>query len=542
MVLSLRLSSKPQKEPSLFFARSFPFSFSVSDALKAMKNMSISVDNGSTVTIIKCGIPDNGEYFLDKFLTAKLLHCPGSRTRETIKASVLLQPTAKGFHFVERYCRRNGISNDNVSEMLLSEYNSMQCICLDRHHLTGEIMRSEGIVKLLFQRFMGPSPNTYDASNPPDEIAINNLSRIYGQKVELSLHSPISLIFETGNMDQRVSPYAHRYFTHPDSDSLMQYYVSSKGVRLHQTREFYDKRKSRVSVDFCVSGKAAVQWLSDCTDTIKPSESFALASLFLKYKLLEPITLEPSISGSSDNIVVSRQAYYQLSDRGRRMVFWDRDHFFRHKSQVEQTEEYEEDEFYTPGSSFVMDEDDESDEVSNSKHSSPGRNNNTNTSAITLQMILSDPAMCHLFREYLEENLCQENLLFYKDMEKISDMYKHLKLLKKLPNDKEPIESYSTTILSAIYGVLGRYFSPRAPYGLNIDAQIKRMIIEEMTTNQSLTNDNKNNNNKHETSALVDRMEPLLEKARELAVKMMSQDSLQKFLRSSYYLSAVRSC
>ena len=105
------------------------FSFTVEEALAAIQNLSVKIVSGSTKTTISCCVSSGSAgLFLERFMSARLLHCPADRTRSTPKRGTVLQPTAKGVFFIQRYCDVNGIIYN--SPLLLSPLNSMCCFHL----------------------------------------------------------------------------------------------------------------------------------------------------------------------------------------------------------------------------------------------------------------------------------------------------------------------------------------------------------------------------------------------------------------------------
>ena len=296
LIIYLPLTEHSNTSKRGFFAKSYPYTFTVDDAIEKMQTMQVVIDNGNTTTTITCGVRKSGVMgFLNKFMAARLIHCPGDRTRSIIKPSVLLQPTAKGAHLLQRYCLKNGIKNPNVTKFLLSSYNSMRCISLDRHVHSDKLVKSYTFAYLLFQRFMGSKPNVFRPTNPPDDIPHNSIDTIYGQtQAFYSLKSPAHsdcFVLDSGSGHAHAidrSPYAHRYFTHPDSDSLSQYYVSYKGVRLFHNKHFLGLDKRPQTVEYYMTGKAAFQWLLESTDVVYPAEAMELANLLVEHGLLEP--------------------------------------------------------------------------------------------------------------------------------------------------------------------------------------------------------------------------------------------------------------
>lgn len=425
LILSLNLSSSGPVSssksktasliPSKIRRSYYPYSFYVEDALQTIQNMSVSIITGTTKTTITCSVPSHSALtFIQRFMSARLLHCPSDRTHSKPVSNIILQPTAKGVYFVERYCRKNGIylsSNAPINALLGSVHNSMKCISFDRHSITDELICNEAFVFLLFQRLMGPYPNVYSPSNGSDPIpyppnisdllqsqsgsnhSSNQNSNIHSSTLnlafqDLALYSPLEEKnfedqYQSGNKVE--SPYYHRYYTHPDSDALSQYYVSSKGVRLFKNKKFdvmiggphyssdynnnsfypntpdsKDKHASfttttttttnaatttttitkkiatsscytdssptikTITVDYCFTGRALWQWLLDCTDVVYQREAMHLANLFFVSKMIEPIlTIDSKCTARDAHIRIAKNAFYRLSPTGKQIVSWD---------------------------------------------------------------------------------------------------------------------------------------------------------------------------------------------------------------------------
>lgn len=268
----------------------------------------------------------------------------------------------------------------------------MKSIAFDRHPITDDLICNEAFVFLLFQRLMGPYPNVYSASNPSDSIEYPKTSDPYsfGERGNLMLdYSVNENIFpeykDYKDRNHTESPYAHRFFTHPNSDALSQYYVSSVGVRLFENKKFEtvletppgqpsnpntstgyqsasatepllssflpsnkvfnnpkasistgnlgirhhnhshirDRDTATVVVDYCFSGRSLWQWLLDCTDIVYQREAMYLANLIFSSGMIEPIfSVESRCTPEDTQIRIAKDAFYKLSDTGRTICVW----------------------------------------------------------------------------------------------------------------------------------------------------------------------------------------------------------------------------
>lgn len=318
-MLMLSLNLTPEGTKTSFFSKPHPFSFPIEEAVLKVQDMCVRIVSGSTRTSMSCNVnAQSAILFIERFMSARLLHCPSDRTRSEPKPNIILQPTAKGVHFLSRYCTKNGIQLEKlpgIFALLHSNHNSMQCFAFNRDPVTDSVVRNDSFVYLLFQRMMGTAPNVYNVSNDPDEISEANRRHCYDST---NLDGPIAR--QPSPPGPQESPYAHRYFSNPKSDALSQYYISSKGVRL-----FYQKRFSKtLVVDYCVMGRAMWQWLLDCTDLVYQSEAFHLINLFIAQNIIVPIVPSGNVGPFPDpsSPTFDKNAFYQLTDTGKYLVTW----------------------------------------------------------------------------------------------------------------------------------------------------------------------------------------------------------------------------
>ncbi|KAA8916589.1 hypothetical protein TRICI_001215 [Trichomonascus ciferrii] len=419
LLLSLPLSVEGSAKHSngLFSKVRYPYSFALEEAVIKMKAMEVTLVNGGTTTTISCGVTTKSALsFLQKFMEARLVHCPADRTRRELgnaSSGVLLQPTAKGVHFLQRYCQKNGVRAHE--RLLLSEYNSMKCIVLERHASSDKIIQSKRFGYLLFQRFMGPRPNVYDPFGPPDTLPTNKPHNLFAEE-SLSLSSSSSWSFDKNH--EQVSPYSHRYFTHPDSDSLSQYYVSHSGVRVFSKRTVHGKQ-----FEHCITGKAVVQWLIECTDMIFPQEAVDVGNLFVKYGLLTPIS-DISLQ-HHHRLVPERDALYILSaHNGHAICKW-------------------------PQATTTK-----------TKPPKPMFNH-----GIKMKDILDDAGLRLLFREHLSRELCEENLSFYTELRKFTAKY------------KTSSSANRPDLIALLYTIYNQFLAPGSPAELNLDHKLKAQLV-----------------------------------------------------------------
>ncbi|ODV79139.1 regulator of G protein signaling superfamily [Suhomyces tanzawaensis NRRL Y-17324] len=474
------LDLKPKESFKLKFSlvKQYPYGFYLEQALAAMKDLTLKVELNHTTTSISYNIQNDLAFaLLKRFFEAKLLHSPAERTRSTLKPSLVLQPTPKGVAIVQDFCTNIGIKKDKLPDILNSPFNSMDLFKFDRAHLTDKIIYSEYLLYLLFIKLFSRKPNVWTPKSGPDSITMRErldsdqgtdefnfeglTAPLRGGFEGLSTTTGTEIkheLIESGsNQPQLISPFHHRYFTNPESDSHIQYYVSTAGVRLFKDKVFKMENQG-ILVNYCVSGKSICQWLYDCTDILSAYDCIEIGNLFVKYNLLTPIRLQPS--KASSKFAPYRDHFYLMSNLGQKVCYWNQRNGERESSSDDQDKLSEE-----IGEFFQQEEDDCSD----------------TSSVFNLRDVLHDHGLRYLFKKHLENEFCSENLDAYFLLNQFEKRIKRLgKVVKYKKTDDmrvyDKISKFSNLCLSLAYHIFFTYLSYESPFVLNIDYQLRDEI------------------------------------------------------------------
>ncbi|PWY73627.1 RGS-domain-containing protein [Aspergillus heteromorphus CBS 117.55] len=344
----------------------------------------------------------------------------------------LYQLTPKGINILQRFCQRNGITARHVIDVLESPRNTMQLVNLERDTETDKLSHDRATIEVIFRRFAGQ-----DGPNIKSSISTS------------------------------------------DSDSLSDYSNGLVGVKMARERKINEK-----IVSHTFTGKAAVDWLMDCSTTIERRETVLIAELFVKYGLIMMLQEDRFINQPDDSIVVfqpSKNAIYGMTDRGQRVCGW----IARDKSR--ETTMYD-------------------------SRGIPKDSNNAR-----LNHILHDPALRLLFREFLRFSLCEENLSFYLDVSEFTSAYHKA---EKLGTFRKPDSVRET--LAAAYGLYNAFLAPGSPCELNIDHALRNSLASRMT--KAVGDD-------ESMLKSLQEVVHLFEMAQTSVFKLMSSDSVPKFLR-----------
>jgi len=181
-----------------------------------------------------------------------------------------------------------------------------------------------------------------------------------------------------------------------DNDSLSDYYNGLIGVKLAKERKILDR-----IVPNTFTGKAGVDWLMDCCTTVDRREVYEIAELFVTHGLIWAVVEDKVYAhqnAGASRFQPTKNAIYGLTDKGQRIAGW----IAREDSPTGE----ESREAARNGAS-----------KRNDKAGPRDSNNNR------LNIIVNDPALRLLFREFLRDTHCEENLAFYLEVREFTRSY-----------------------------------------------------------------------------------------------------------------------
>ncbi|KAK3936394.1 hypothetical protein QBC46DRAFT_31600 [Diplogelasinospora grovesii] len=416
--------------------------FSQSNRMPDPKDPSRIVTTTTTTTFSMA--KDMARSICQRFLEARFIESADGRYQQvyTMKG-VVWQLTPKGISILDRFCARNGIQQKQVAELI---GNSLpQLVVLERDGQSDKLVTDRGTIEVIFRRFIG--------SNGPN--------------VKSSVSSA-------------------------DSDSLNDYRDGLTGVKMAAER----KVGGRTYKD-TFTGKAATDWLMDCSTTVDRRETIEIASLFVEYDLLEPVQQDRAHMAQypGHNLFQpTKHAIYQVTAKGKDLV----------------------------NGALSRGRPSESEGASASRSVGIARDSNTQR----LDKILNDAALRLLFRENLRETHCEENLSFYIDVDEFVRQCKAAtRAAQKSPSNAASMDGIKE-IMAQAYGIYNAFLAPGSPCELNIDHQLRNNLATRMT--KAVGQDVAMIDTLHEVTALF-------EDAQNAVFKLMASDSVPKFLRSPKY-------
>ncbi|KAL1639797.1 hypothetical protein SLS58_007539 [Diplodia intermedia] len=390
-----------------------------------------------------------------KFLEARFIESVEGKTDFMSKTSVW-QMTPKGMHVLQRFCQRNGINQKHVYEVLDSPRNTMHLVILERETETDKLNHDNATTEVVFRRFVGHE-----------------------------------------------GPNAKANTTQADSDSLNEYSTGLVGVKMARERKIGDKVYMNT-----FTGKAAVDWLMDCSTMVDKREAFEMCALFYEFGLMASVEAFPN----PGRFQPTKSAIYYVTEKGQRTAGW----------------------IQSPKTSLNGD-------AAPSNRPREGTTRDSNANRMTV--IIRDPALRLLFREFLRETHCEENLSFYLDVSEFLNGYKAAKRANASPK----LEVIRETLAAAYSefslfkdevhailtktGLYNAFLAPGSPCELNIDHSLRTALAARMT--RAVGDD----------EAMVrslDEVATLFDQAQNSVFKLMASDSVPKFMREPKYASVIR--
>jgi len=169
-----------------------------------------------------------------------------------------------------------------------------------------------------------------------------------------------------------------------DNESLNEYATGLVGVRMIKSRKVTDK-----DTPYILNGKSAIDWLMNCCMVVDKRECYELANLFLAHELIAPVMDERHPTERHHphqaRFQPVKTSHYHVTEKGMKLAGWIR----------------------SPNGSVNGD-------ATIVSKLPPGVSRDSNTNRMTV--IIRDPALRLLFREFLQETHCEENLTFYLDV------------------------------------------------------------------------------------------------------------------------------
>jgi hypothetical protein len=237
--------------------------------------------------------------------------------------------------------------------------------------------------------------------------------------------------------------------TQSDSDSIHEFSNCLTGVKLVKHRPTASRQ-----YEYSFHGRNAAQWLMDCSTMVDPREATEVGSLFLQLKLIAPIDNR----NSDHQFQPVKQVQYYITHHGERVAGWAAEDLSAPE----------------PVAAKLRD--------------GIARDSNSNRTNV----IIRNPSWRLLYREFLKETMCEENLSFYLEVQDFNRQYRSAigdKGENKVETIRETLAAaygmfnythHSLATLTAI-GLYNAFLAPGSPNELNIDHGLRTQLATRMT-------------------------------------------------------------
>jgi hypothetical protein len=222
--------------------------------------------------------------------------------------------------------------------------------------------------------------------------------------------------------------------TQSDSDSIHEFSNCTIGVKLVKNR-----KSATRPYEWTFNGRNAAQWLMDCSTMVDPREAVEVGSLFLQLKLIAPVDAR----NSEVNFMPQKQVQYYITEHGEVVAGWTAD-----------------------TASVGIDS------LTAKSREGMARDSNSNRTNV----IIRNPSWRLLYREFLKETMCEENLSFYLEVKEFDRQYRYA-ISEKGDGKVETIRE----TLAAAYGLYNAFLAPGSPNELNIDHALRTQLATRMT-------------------------------------------------------------
>lgn len=472
-LFSTLIASLPLSTHKVHF-RSFPFSFTTEEALINLrylklthstrlpdaKNPSRIIVTTSTTTFSMT--QDVAKTLCQWFILSHFIESVSEKNLTTFKDKALWKLTPKGITILSRFVKRNGVDTYVINDLLASPYNTMQLVIIERDVETDMILQDPFMIEVIFRYFVGTKPN-----------------------------------FSSNTLDS------------PDD-----YTDGCVGVRIIE-QKFID------SSHYCFNGLSAFLWLMRCCTTMTYSEAIEIATIFVNHNLIIRENTESLSKSDNFKFSSSKNDIYMLTEKGLSVTGWD----VLNVSLLNMASSKQK--FFSIGSnrkkqsiiksvqSFATRKtDSESSLISQKENLYDAATSllNNETNHKRLFIILKDPALRFQFRVFLQENYCEENLLFY------------LESIEFFQFAEDATDSISIhNALTKAYDMYNAFLAEGSPCELNLDYVLRQSLLECMTAFVP--------SDEATMKKTLDSVVKLFNKAQKQIFRLMARDSVPKFLQ-----------
>ncbi|EMD36862.1 RGS domain protein [Gelatoporia subvermispora B] len=529
LIVSLELATNRQ------FFRTFPDSFITDDAVRNLSRLRFTQSNRgpdpkdpsrivtTTTTTTFTMTRDTAKAICQYFMDASLIENAADPRSNLFKERGVYTLTPKGLHILDRFVTDNGIAADNLQHVFSSQPILPKMLNLERTADDDEIIFSRSVITALFRRFVGRRPNY------PPEVD------------DMDAHT---------KLDERL-----------------------RGIWLGDYADRSALEDTAVH-KHCFNAVAALSWLCEFTSVNSREEAAEVCAQFNRFGLIVLVSdkrrnndsaVIVSVTGSEGDgkdgypmptgeFCVSGKAIYGITDEGRRVAKWDQPDGARGSTQTNSSGRTSEATAAGQGAKIRrrVSTLEQSAGVDSAEKRATQQESNTHR----LRYIIEEPQLRALFREFLTDHLCEENLAFYLDVSDFKRTFSKTSTAmgasaptgkeKDKDKDKDKKQTQAQTgqtlseqhhehLVQTALSVYNTYLAPASSRELNIPHTLRNDVnTMRDTLARHVGADLRKVDRKHAqlvSPTLLRNMIKLYERVQEHVFRLMATDSVPKFVK-----------
>ncbi|KAA1466015.1 regulator of G protein signaling superfamily [Dentipellis sp. KUC8613] len=526
LIVSLQLTTHKQ------FFRTFPNSFTTDEAALNLASLKFSQSNRgpdprepsrvitTTTTTTFSMTRDMAKAMSQHFMDARLIENAADPSSNLFKERGVYVLTPKGLHVLERFISRNGINGDHLGHVFATQPICMKLLHLERRSVDDEIIVSQSVITALFRRFVGRQANYAPAA---------------------------------GSQQDPTTAYTER----------------SRGIQL---MDVPDKQPA--------GSRAPLEWLCDFTSVVGREEAAEMAAQFVRFGL---ITLVSDKRKNNDSAIIftvrgtapggnspvsqtgefrcTAKAIYRITDEGIRVARWDSargtvDSPNSSTANVTKAERSSTDDRDAAAGASNGDAKIHR-RISIAERMNAGyehdKRHGKESNTERLRFIIDSPQLRSLFREFLRDNFCEENLSFWLEVEDFKRKFNitssassnlvHPSQVAKGTPGQLAMEQHHEALIQQAYTIYSMYLAPSSQCELNIDHGLRNELSAYLTEVMlGLTGTQfKGRLEQEQLSAFnatqLQTMIRLYERIQTHVFRLMATDSVPKFTKTAKFVA-----
>lgn len=181
LVVSLKLSNNTR------FFRSYPNTFTTDDAAQNLSSLRFSQSNRSsdpndpqriittTTTTTFTMTREIAKGICQQFMDARLIENATDPTGTVFKDRGIYSITPKGLHVLERFITKNGIAADHLVKVFTTQPICMRLLHLERRSTDDELIVAKPVLEVVFRRFIGGGKGANYVVQPGETLRAMNM-------------------------------------------------------------------------------------------------------------------------------------------------------------------------------------------------------------------------------------------------------------------------------------------------------------------------------------------------------------------------------